>query len=330
MNLLFTGDKQYPTLGDLTVQAHQREKQAYAPGTYKNLEIQWACYKNFCAFYKLQLLPAQEETLVLFIKFLELNMKSPKTVYNYLLGAKIMHIWHAQDVSAFNSLRVKHMLRAVVKMSNHVVKQAHPITPQILARIRATLDFNKVDDITFWAMCLVSFMLMLRKSNLVPDTSKGFDRKKQLTRGHLRFVDGAVWVTIVWSKTLQFHLKELKFPLLEIPGSDLCPVKALKLMVQRLPLARHQPCFTRSSGQPWTYSQYQNKLRQCLKRCGYNSALFSSHSMRRGAVPFVFKRAFPLSLFRSLVIGKLIFTRTIVKWKWKPELKLVHVLERNS
>lgn len=284
----------------LRQQASVREKQAYASGTLRNLELQWSCYKNFCAFYGLQLLPAMEETLVLFIKFLELNVKSPKTVYNYLLGVKVKHHWLGYEVKAFSSIRVKHMLRAVIKMSTHIVKQAQPVTPQILVEIKSVLNLKQPNDATFWAACVLSFMLMLRKSNLVPDTLGSFDPNKQLTRGHLQFAQDAVWITIVWSKTLQFHLKELKYPLLAIPGSELCPVAALTNMCQLVPLSQTQPCFAKRNGQPWTYRQFQDKFRWCLARLSYNAALFSSHSFRRGGCSFCFQSGVPSELIQIL------------------------------
>lgn len=299
--ILSLTDKQiYPQLKELKQKATEREKQAYAPGTYRNLELQWACYKNFCAFYHLQLVPALEQNLVLYIKFLEINMKSPKTVYNYLLGVKIMHHWLGLDVKVFSCLRVKHMLRAVFKMSTHIVKQAQPMTPQILIDVRKQLNLSKPDDVTFWAMCLVAFMLMLRKSNLVPDTLSSFDPTKQLTRGHLKFVEGAVWVRIVWSKTLQFYLKDLNYPLLQIKGSDMCPVVALRDMVRMVPLKSSMPCFARVGGAPWTYQQFQHKLRQCLQEAGYAKELFSSHSMRRGGCSFCFQAGVPSELIQVL------------------------------
>lgn len=193
------------------------------------------------------------------------------------------------------------MIRVVVKTSTHIVKQAEIITLKILVEIRQTLDFRGEDDCTFWAMCLVAFMLMLRKSNLVPDTPGSFEKNKQLTRGHLKFVQGAVWVTITWSKTLQFHLKQLRFPLLQIEGSALCPVRALQTMVRSIPLASDKPCFAQKNGQPWTYRQFQDKLRQCLDSIGYRSELFSSHSMRRGGCSFCFQSGVPSELIQ--VIG---------------------------
>lgn len=237
---------------------------------------------------------------MLYVKFLELNVKSPRTVYNYVLGVKIMHHWNGQPVDAFNAIRVKHILRAIVKVSTHVVKQAAPVTPGMLAQIRSLLDDDDPDDVTFWAVCLVAFMLMLRKSNLVPDTLAAFDRNKQLTRGHLGLVESAVWVTIVWSKTLQFHLKDLRFPLLAIPGLLLCPVKAIKRMCELVPLSDDRPCFARVNGAPWTYRQFQNKFKKCLSVLGYKQNLFSSHSFRRGGCSFCFQAGVPSELIQII------------------------------
>ena len=45
------------------------------------------------------------------------------------------------------------------------------------------LDLKKHRDLVFWAILLVGFFGMLRKSNLIPDSQASFDPIKQLTRG---------------------------------------------------------------------------------------------------------------------------------------------------
>lgn len=193
------------------------------------------------------------------------------------------------------------MLRAIFRNSTHVVKQAEPINLQILADVRKTLDLSKPDDVTFWAACLVAFMLMLRKSNYAPVKACEFDQSRQLTRGHIQFVKNkAVWVTIVWTKTLQFRLKQLKFPLLSIPGSELCPVQALQRMVALVPQNSDRPLFCRKNGQAWTYGQFQDKLRSCLKQAGYKARKFSSHSFRRGGCSFCFEAGVPTFLIQTI------------------------------
>lgn len=297
----FVECRAYPQWEELQQQAHQRERQAFAPGTYKNLQLQWTCFLNFCAFYDLQYAPAEEETLVLYLKFLELN-ESPKSVQNYLFGVKTMHHWLGFQVHGFKGIRVKHMLRAIFCNSTHVVKQASPITPQILADIRGTLNLSEIDHATFWAACVLSFMLMLRKSNFVPSKKSSFDASKQLSRGHIKFVrEDAAWVTIVWSKTLQFRLKELRYPLLRIHGSQLCPVWALQNMLRLNPQDEDKPLFCRENGEPWTYSQFARRLRIALEDAGYQAQKFSCHSFRHGGCTFCFEAGIPEFLIQ--VIG---------------------------
>lgn len=280
--------------------AHKKERQAFAPGTYKNLELQWATFVNFCAFYDLQYAPVDEETLVLFLKFLELNLKAPRSVQNYLSGVQTVQHWLGHCTKAFKSLRVRHMLRAIFRTSQHKVKQAQPITPQLLCKIKASLNMCKSEDCTFFVACVVAFMLMLRKSNLVPDTKNGFTASQQLARKHLHFTAGAVWVDIVWSKTLQFRFEVLKYPLLSIPGSELCPVTALANMVRLNQLPPDSPCFAHPDGSPWTYHHFQAKLRATLKACGYKSEKFSSHSFRREGCSFAWQSGVPDFMIQTL------------------------------
>lgn len=157
------------------------------------------------------------------------------------------------------------------------------------------------DDVTFWAACVLAFMLMLRKSNLVPDKVTDFDPEKQLACRHVKFVGStAAWVDIVWSKTLQFRQKVLKYPLLRIHGSALCPVTALKRMVELVPGRPSGPLFVKTNGQPWMYSQFQQKLRVCLGMKKYKKKLFSSHSFRRGGCSFCFQAGIPDFLIKII------------------------------
>lgn len=176
---------------------------------------------------------------------------------------------------------------------------------------------------------------MLRKSNLVPNTSQGFDSSKQLARKHVRLVGAhAAWVDIVWSKTLQFRLKVLKFPLLRIPGSELCLVAALKNMLDLVPAGEEQPLFLRSSGRAWTYAQFQDKLRVCLKHAGYNEKMFSSHSLRRGGCTFCFQAGVPDFLIKVIGDWKsdiyqnycqvLLVTRTKACQRFRNEILKLH------
>ena len=48
----------------------------------------------------------------------------------------------------------------------------------------------------------------------------------------------------------------------------------------------------------FTYSIWQKKFRKLLKKAGYRSEAFSSHSLRRGAVNFTHRNGVPESLIQ--------------------------------
>lgn len=248
----------------------------------------------------MQLLPVLEENLVLYIQYLKDKLKSPASVRNYVAALKTLSSWVQVSLEAFHSIRVKHMFRGIDRKSKHIEKQAEPLTPQILTDIHSFLNMNDPEDATFWAALLISFMLMLRKSNLVPDTLKTFNADKQLSRKNLVLKTDVVWVDIFWSKTLQFRREGLKFPLLEITDSPLCPVMAVRNMFRLVPAGQCQPCFMHRNGSPWTYSQYQKRFRQVLGMAGYKPELFSSHSCRRGGANFCYKAGIPEFLIKAI------------------------------
>ena len=60
---------------------------------------------------------------------------------------------------------------------------------------------------------------------MVPVSVADFDSNKQLVRSDVKVLNGALVVFIKWSKTNQVGSRLLKFPLVAIPDSVLCPVQ---------------------------------------------------------------------------------------------------------
>ena len=55
-----------------------------------------------------------------------------------------------------------------------------------------------------WSLILFMFFLMLRKSNVMPESTKSFDSRKQLIRQDIQVHDNMLTVNMKWSKTRQF------------------------------------------------------------------------------------------------------------------------------
>lgn len=138
------------------------------------------------------------------------------------------------------------MLKGLARLNPHCSKQARPITPMILCYILTKLDLNNPCDATFWCLFLHVFFLLFRKSNLVPNSVSSFKPEKQLNRKNIVYDKeiNILLITIKWSKTIQFGERHLIIPIVAIPGSSLCPVKAYLNMVKLVPAVNDAPAYS--------------------------------------------------------------------------------------
>jgi len=202
-----------------------------------------------------------------------------------------MHVINELDISMFDDYLIKMMIRGVKVDKKHVIKKAAVMTPAILLRLFEVLDPSLSEDCTFWALFVIAFFLLARKSNLVPDSVKKFDASKQLTRGDIEVTEDSLLVTLKWSKTNQTGRREV-FPLMKMEGSNLCPVMAYGRMLERFPADDASPAFlVKRYGviNTVTYRQFQGRLKKGIEAIGMDPSDFTSHSFRRGGATYAFQ-----------------------------------------
>jgi hypothetical protein len=265
-------------------------QQAYAPGTWKNLESQQLLFRQFCRYFRLSSLPASTRTICLYAEFLARKFNDPGTIRGYINGARVLHTLHCLDTAQFQHQCVGLVLRGIARKKRHIPQPSLPIGPHILSQIKRVLDAQSAFDRTFFCMCAFGIFLVLRKSNYMPDSIQSFDSSKQLIGEDLEFAQSSILVNFKWSKTLQFGGREHKVPLLAFPGSPICPVQAFKDMCQIVPFSPKGPLFKVKKGESWvpvTYPQFQKKLKHVLAQVGLEPAAYSSHGLRRGGASFM-------------------------------------------
>ena len=238
--------------------ARRSQAAAFATGTMENLLTQWVKFILFCLKFSLVAIPASDVTLAWYAQYLSRKFRSHTSIVNYLSGMKTLHLLLDANISGFKGFLIKLTLRGLRRLNPYVPRQVVLIDPLILLHIRRTLDLQNPLHATFWAICLVSFFLLLGNSNVVEDLVKNPDLTKQLCREDLQWYEQYIRVTLRWTKTNQFGRK-LTFTLLKINGSELCPYTAMKNMIG-LVLARHGLCFIHADGLPFTYYQYHTLL----------------------------------------------------------------------
>lgn len=274
-------------------------RHAYAESTHKNLKIQWETFLLFCMYFGFAYLPVTTETLSLYAQFLSRTFKAIQSIRNYISGVKTMHYLLGYSVENINDFILNLSLKGMTKLHPHIVKQAQPITPDILIKMYTFLSTKNKTDIVFWCLFLFAFFLFARKSNLVPDFVKDVKSGKILLRRDVEFKQGLLVVTMRWSKTNQFGQRILRNPLLEIPGSVLCPIQAYKRMLVEVFAKDSDPLFTLPDGKCITYVQFQNKIKFLIEKIGLDPNEFSTHSFRRGGTTLAFKSKVPVALIKS-------------------------------
>ncbi len=141
---------------------------------------------------------------------------------------------------------------------------------------------------SFWSLFTLAFFSFQRKSNLVVSRVN----KSPVRRCDIKIGSRGLLITLHWTKTIQFGQKKLVIPVVHIPGSVLCPVRAYVNMCELVQALMDGPAFVKPfSGELVliTYVQYNGFIKQYVTKIGKNSAKFSSHSFRRGGATWAFK-----------------------------------------
>ena len=285
------------TEAKLKDEAKKSLKGAYAQGTLKNLVRQRDRFLQFCNDWQEVPVPVSVETLLLYMQFLAGEFASVETIGNYVYGVKLWYMTEGWEVLQFDHYLIKMMKKGLKRRLQHTPRQALPITPEILLEIRSSMDMEDPQEATYWALFLMAFFLVCRKSNLVPDKKSAFDCNKQLSRGHFKERNGALMVSMKWTKTIQFGERVLVIPILPIKGSNLCPVRAYHRMCDLNPAGPSAPAFIKRAkgGEvvPIVYREFQARLKMAIECVGRDPSRFSSHSFRRGAASFAYEAGVP-------------------------------------
>ena len=246
-----------------------------------------------CTYFGFISLPAATETLQRFAQFLSRTFKSTASIKNYINGVKTMHLLLGYKADHINNFILNLSVKGMAKLKPYCVKQAAPITPEILFQIAGTLDFKDPASIVYWCLFLFAFSLLARKSNLVPTSRKYFLSKRFLLKKNVAVHKSCLIVNMNWTKTIQTGERVLQIPLVPIKDSILCPVSAFKKMCKLIPTTEESPLFVLPTKKIVTYNMFQNKLRFLIQKIGLNLAMYSSHSFRRGSTTLLFKAEIP-------------------------------------
>ena len=247
-------------------------------------------YLEFCSKHQHNSLPLSESTLCQYVAYLANEAVSQASIKSYLSALRQLQIAHSMhDPRVGDMCRLQQVLRGIKSIQAQKGAQPRvrlPITPHILCGIRRVLetDARAFNNIMLWAACTLCFFGFLRSGEATISSGTKFDAGAHLTVEDLS-VDvpanpTSIRVVIKASKTDPFR----KGVAIVIGRTDnpICPVTAMMayLAVRGM---NQGPLFRCQDGSPLTRDSFVQRVKQTLKKAGFDSSQYAGHSFRIGA-----------------------------------------------
>lgn len=136
-----------------------------------------------------------------------------------------------------NRFNLERLLRGIRRVKGDGGRRKFAVTPAMLSEFLLHFDFSKTIELAIYAAMLVAFFAFFRKGNVTIDPQQAAENVTFFRRSDFFFApdNSVVWVLVRQTKTIQFFERELRIPLMAIPGSVLCPVSALRRLFLAVP-----------------------------------------------------------------------------------------------
>lgn len=269
--------------------AERRQATARRPGTTSYHKSVLAKFVRFTAKFKLSFTEPHPEIICMFLEQCLQTVKSPATIRNYVSALSSAYRQMGLDASPFLSFRVRNALISIDNNVRHIPAPALPVSPVLLKKIvRIVRRLPNGESVA--AAIILMFQTFYRQSNFAAATSVAFDPSRHLTRGDIRVEAGAVTVTHKWSKSHQAASHRAFTVIPAVPGSELCPKRALVRMERDVPTRHHQ--------QPLLMFRDENHIPLSYLRKVWKTVItvlklpqshrYTLHSLRRGAATHIY------------------------------------------
>ena len=273
--------------------------EALAPHTRRAYGTGVRAFVTFCIQFAClgclePMLPAMDSTLCYFITFQSWYVQ-PDTIKNYLAGVRQLHLQRGHEWTPISSRHgVAATLQGVRRCWGRPSKPVMPLTMADLAKMAklpGCVD-GSLTQCALWAAILVGFFGLFRKDNLTTGKTGAWNTRGALVRDDVLFqADGmVVWLRVRHSKTIQCGERQHWVPLHAVPGSPLCPVRALhRLFARTIGRPGGSPLFVMEKMSakkctviPMTHEVLVAGIKALAQQVGLRPGDYAGHSLRRG------------------------------------------------
>ena len=266
----------------------ERTKSAFRPSTSA---AQMRHFRTFVAFLTFLNLPivCSVHNLLIFEEYLYNNNISYKVIKHYFSSLSTCASYYKLDTKCFSHPLLSRFIRSI-SINFHFSPSLKGIFDiRTIYLISLSCDILS-DPLLFRAIFLVSVYGFLRMSNVAPHSSAKFDPSIHFLRKDLMFGPPGAHLIMKWSKTLQssksYHIVQLP----SILNRFLCPVKALRALLESKPLPPNSPLFA-NIHPPHAQvidAVVRDALKTVLRHRGFSPVTFPFHTFYRSGATFAF------------------------------------------
>ena len=268
---------------------------ATSKSTKSTYRSQLAAYYKFCERYGYTPVPASSVTLCRYIAYLSLTLK-PTSIQQYLGVIRLVHNCCGLPNPLENDYQIKSVLKGVRRVKGNLVNRKLPMTLDILLGIKSCLELKLSHDASFWAVCLIAFFGMLRKSSLFPPKEA-----HPLCVSNVKVFTWGISMSFSYSKTVQCMDRLPMVSLPWNPSRNLCPATALlrawKLAGVSTPEQPLFPVLVGGYAMPLSKTAFAKQLGQVMDKLGLIG--YSGHSFRRGGATHALKAGVPAEVIKA-------------------------------
>ena len=290
-----------PGTVQLATSACNRLLQSFRPATQRTYSRMFQDFLGFLVASGLSLGQVNIYILLAFLQYLHSNALTATNICNYLAGIRAFFILHGLPTDIFQDHRIQMFVKSL-KINRPLMIKSNPVfSTDMLTHIvlqSQKFEFSHI----FTPLYLLAFYSFLRLSNIVPHSFMSFDVSRHPARGDVIFAQTSAVVILKWSKTNQLRNKVNYVTIPVLPHSPLCPVVALKTMIQKIPAGKNDPLFLipkRGQFLPLTDSMVRKHLKRVLKALGWENQKYTFHTFRRSGASWAHDHGVPIQAIKD-------------------------------
>ena len=157
---------------------------------WKNMGWHVKAYRLFADHFQFSLLPLQMTHICLFMVHLAAQGKHQSTIKNYLNSLSTYGQLRGYHPLNLNNVFIRLTLQGILQTIKIESRMTKPLTLTMLSQMVHHINFNHPIQVAVWVAVVLGFHLLLRISNLVPNTALEFSPLHQLVCKDIHFHRG--------------------------------------------------------------------------------------------------------------------------------------------